>query len=399
MFDRPRRPPEKTHETAPSETSEFDSLDKKTQKQLIRRSRRFGKTTIALTASAFTVTTPVHLYWTDVHANEELAATSLPQIKEILPEAEGIYTIPDSATYTFAGFDTRNGDVPASKLGSAVQSVFGGSVQSMDYGNAPLDAKELARQIIDHASGNGIRSINLLGNSVGGIIETETADEITAHSDLGINIIVKNQTPDGTEGLKPTTKNDLYTMLDFLKIEGAKYSTGARFVGTMTIESDRFLPDGDFNLEKFIETSFDTLEQVQEKRRPGMWLLVDQALAITDANIEEALRNIGSHRGDKLMPTIIYLRPADPDDDTVVKVVESSENICAYAKTADLNCSILHVENSPHTSYQFNTEGVRESLITAAPELIEMVSAERTEHAVNTYAEYMGEEMTTSSPR
>lgn len=174
-------------------------------------------------------------------------------------------------------------------------------------------------------------------------------------------------------------------------IPDSKYSKAARTAATMAQESERFT-DGDMweNISDFWTVYNETQEQIQENRRPGMWLLVDQALAVTNADLEDIIKRIGALRGKKQIPILINMRSAHASDDTVVDVQKSTTNTCDYAQEAGMQCEIAFVEGQRHTSYDFNTDAFAEALAVngLAERARDGIARERTYFSVMRLSEY-----------
>ena len=359
---------------------------------------------LAATAALMTVAAPVNTYARDVIENKERASLSRPTIDPIYPEdvrqlSEETQKLVDleaiealkklnakSSIFYLAGFDTVDGSVYGERVSPALHQIVPGEDESINYGEAPLNPEEIGEQIIELAKSQNKTRISLAGNSLGGIITLQTALYIMENSDLEIDAIFNNATPNGSKGLRPETKKDLATMMDWLeKIPESKYSDAARTFATIAQESPRFT-DGDLseNISDFITVYNETRESINEKRRPGMWLLVDQALAVTNADLQDIINRIGALRGTKHIPYLVNFRPTDAADDAVVDVANSSEEVCGYAITAGVQCSIAFVEGQRHTSYDFNTDAFAEALAAngLAKDIRDGIARERTYYSM-----------------
>lgn len=378
-----------------------------------RRAQLHGS--IACAAAVTTIVAPFHAYARDVIDNKIAAAESTPTIDSIpqksitplSPEAAALLD-PEvtkslealrstSAIFYLAGFDTADGSIYGKKLSAAIHQISPGDDESINYGEAPLDSTEIGKKIIEHAERQGITRITLSGNSLGGYVALETALYIMEHSDIEVEAIINNSTPAGSEGLLPNTKRDLATMMNLLKFPESKYSDAARAAATIAQESPRF-NDGNLveNFVDFWKVFFETQEAVQEKRRPGMWLLVDQALAINNVDLKDIIKRIGALRGEKHIPILIYMRAENPKDDTVVDVEKSGNALREYAEEADIQFEIAYVEGQRHTSYDFNSDAFAEALAVngLAQRAREGIASERTYYAVARLGLYDTENIT-----
>ncbi len=365
---------------------EYDPAIAKIIEKKYKRHSRLNRL-LAGTAIATTLLAPVDVFYADVRANKAQAALSTPELDQIIG-ADTEAQPDDSALFYLAGFDTTNGSVFGERVGIAYHQITPGKDISVDYGDAPLDPEEIGKKIITYSDENNVDEISLAGNSLGGIVTFSVVEYIIENSDIQVKAVYPNATPDGTKGLKPQTKEDLSSMLSWVNaIDGAKYSNYVRYAATMGQGVDRFTHgDSIFeNVEDFINVSNETIDLIQEKRRPGMWLLVDQALALSNADLKNIITKIGSMREDKYMPVIAVSRTANPDDDTVVDVEMSSENICMYATEAGLECTISYVEGASHTSWDYDTDAYTKALAVNAEEIKDSIEREELRYNLAQY--------------
>lgn len=380
MFDRVRSS-EIYH---PRRTSE-NLANERLQTRRSRLSLKFGAAALAISAINLT-------YWSDVDANRALSSQSQPEINTLgEPSPELLEGTP---TFYLAGFDTMNGDVFGERVGMSIQEIMPGISESINYGDAPLDPTEIAKKIIGYAEAKDHASIALAGNSLGGIIAAEVGQYIVLNSDIQVEAIMLNATPDGREGLHPETQGDLSTMMQWLElIPGSEHSTYAKYAATLLQEKDSYMQSDTLidGVNNFTDTSSRVWEQVQERRRPGMWLLVDQALAITNADLENIIQTIGEQRGEKRMPVIVSMRSQNPEDDTVVDVEKSSRAICGYAEAAKLACKIVYVKDARHTSYQFDSDAFTTGISAKAAGIKADLRDEAIEYARAKYAHHIAD--------
>lgn len=373
--------PSSTEKTpVPYQTTRVFDDEALLQKEVERLGKRHTRLNRFMAGFALTavLTSPVNVYMNDVRANQHTAALSTPEIDPIQNSVEHEPTFSDVPIFYLAGFDTPNGGVFGEKLSIALHQIRPGEDFSIDYGNAPLSFEEIATQIVDEATETGIDTISLAGNSQGGIAATEVAKIIVRDSDIQVEALYLNATPTGLETLRPETRENYDKLMLLLQLPDSEYSSFARYAATMAQGIERFT-NGDSlfeNIDDFVKVSNETIELIQEKQRPGMWLIADQAHAIINADIEGSLSSIGEVRGEKRMPYIVTMRPKNPLDDTVVDVEKASDAICNYADNADLQCKIVLVENSPHTSWDFNTDAFTEAIASNREEIVEGINYE-----------------------
>lgn len=375
----------------PYSVSDSYAIDEKLEKKLLkeneRRSKRRARLPLKVGAVALVLSSMSFAYWHDVDTNRTMSLESQPEITTLGDHPEQL--LHETSTFYLAGFDTMNGDAFGDEVGVSIQEILPSNSESINYGNAPLDAVEIAKKIISYTEDRKLESIALAGNSLGGIVAAEVAEYIIVNSDVEVDAIMLNATPDGRQGLLPETQGDLSTMMQWLEaIPGSKYSTFARYAATLAQDNGAYThSDGPIDtVHDFINSSNKVWAQVQEHRRPGMWLLVDQALAITNSDLDKIMHNIGEQRGNKRMPVVVSMRTKRPADDHVVDVVKSSRNICTYAENANLSCEIVYVDGAHHTSYDFNTDSFTAALTKKSEEIREEIQTEAALYAYSTYA-------------
>lgn len=387
MFDIVRSSPERIPPHARSNTSS-DFLDEKIADKIEKLGNKRAHLPLKLGAAGIALSSLIFAYNHDVAANQEKSHISQPSIETITKaEAQS-----ESSIFFLAGFDTKDGKVFGQKVGITLQQITPGGGESINYGDAPLEPVEIANKIISYAEEKQLTSISLAGNSMGGIVSIKVAEHIITDSYLEIDAIYLNSTPDGKAGLRPGTKSDLAAMIDVLEvIPNSKYSNVARYALTLAQESDSYLHEDTLKdaVESFVSTSNRVIEQVNQNRRPGVWLLVDQALSITHADINNSLANIGELRGEKRMPVVVYMGAENPTDDTVVDIEKSSTDICSYAEEADIYCSFVPVKDSIHTSYLFNTENFATALEPFTEDIKQQIQNEKTSHAHERYGDWL----------
>ena len=345
----------------------YDKKLARIEKRIEKRSKKRSRVMLKIGATGLALNGILAAYQLDVAHNMEQSRLSHPTISTIEDAQDSVDA--DSAIYFAAGFDTNDGEVFGKRVGGAYQQITPGSTESINYEEAPLEPSEIAEQIILDAEQKHLTHISIAGNSMGGIIAVKTAEYIIEHSELVIDALYLNSTPDGTDGLRPSTESSMATMTRVMEfIPNAKYSKLARYVLTMGQSSGTYL-GADNPLDfvgKFQAASHRAVTAISEKRQPGAWLAVDQAAAITHADLQDAINHIGELRGEKHMPVIIYTGAEDPSDDKVVDIPKSSTSICSYATEAGLSCLFVPVPGAIHTSYLFDSEQYKKALATAS---------------------------------
>jgi len=348
-----------------------ERLERKSQKKIERRGRRNLGALALLTTTALGLS----LYWADVHENqqiEETASTDVDFLYEPLDEANS-----DSAVVFMDGFGTYDADILTKYLGPVVQQAVDGELWSVSYGNAPLNAENITRDIIELAEERDIDRVSLVGYSAGGIISMQVAEDLLEQTDLKVEAIIPISTPDGTNGLRPARQEEMKA-IDWLGyIPGSAYSTGVRQVGEMYFRRDQFT-EGDpvQNWNNFWKVWNIVGDAIEDERIPGTWLLVDQVLAISNANLEARLDAIGDVESTQQKPVIMYLGTAKPGYDYMVDDNTSSENICSYADKAGLQCYIYDVPGAIHTRPDLKNEEYMQTVADATDEIQDAIDIE-----------------------
>lgn len=347
-----------TEAPTPHERQLVDKLTKRRQKLLL-----------GLNAVALATATATSAYWGDVATNHEKASTSTATITTV---GESQHHHDTNATVFFDGFNALSADYLATEMGPSVQQITDGKLMSVSYGNAPLEPEKIADKIIDLAHAQHLDSISLYGYSLGGIIGTEVAADIVSKSDLRIDAIYLNLTPDGAQGLLLERQEEINAMEAIGSLPGAKYSNYLRFAGTMLADADSYThgPSAVDNWNNFQEAWQLADKEIKEEQRPGFWLLVDQVLAISNANLNKNFQTIGHERENKKqMPVIVYLGTARPGFDNTVNTAESSESICTHAAQAGLQCYIYNVPGAQHAEYFDSVAAYNRTLALAQDDL------------------------------
>lgn len=348
MFQRIHRSA-KTERLRPLDTTDTEALTARELHRVETLTRRRQKLLLGINAVALATSATLSAYWGDVATNHEKAATSTASITTI---GESLQHHDSTATIFFDGFNALSADYLAAEMGPSVQQITDGKLMSVSYGNAPLEPEKIADKIIDIAHAQHLDSVSLYGYSLGGIIGTEVAADIIDKSDLRVDAIYLNLTPDGSKGLLPERQEEINAMELIGSLPGAKYSNYLRFAGTMLSEADSYTQGAPIDNWNNFQAAWQLADkEIKEEQRPGFWLLIDQVLAISNANLNKNFQTIGHERDTKPMPVVVYLGTARPGFDDTVNTAESSDNICMYASRADLQCYVYNVPGAHHAEY------------------------------------------------
>lgn len=336
--------------------------------------------------AAISINTPAAILQADVAHNKAIAASASPDIDPIHSNAPEFLTDAKDSTFYLAGFDTENGDIYGKYTHVGLSQFIPGNAESIDYGKAPLNFNQLAETIISHAREQRLDHVSLAGNSAGGIVALEVALRIIETSDLEVRHVHMNSTPSGDEGLRPESRQQMTTLLDFLyMVNDSEYSTAARVALSTLMENERWA-DGD--IAALIQTIEEAWHLAKDGKRPPMWTVADQAWVIMQAHLSDTIAKIASHAPDKRMPTLGYAHPTDPKADVVVDVETSANAICRTAHEHGLSCFVATVDDAVHTSYLFDSQNIAEGLARITPDLRAAIAAEDTRYALIRHDEF-----------
>lgn len=281
-------------------------------------------------------------------------------------------TTANAATIYSDGYGSMNATVLARKFGSAVQQVTEGTTKSADFGDAPISIPNLAKEIIEDAAADNSTVRNFFGFSAGGLINLETVSRIIQNPDsnLRIKTMYMAGTPSGPESLAADQVENI-ALLNFLAEQGDnEYSSVLRFGISMASDYPQYEHEG---IGGFIDTWISNSEQIRNRAEPGVRQLDDQALLIMNADIQKTLQEIGSMRGQKQMPVIVYLAG---DADTTVDNDIASKAVCEAAENAGIQCLILVVPGAIHSVYNTSIETYRDVLANAEGTINSLVESE-----------------------
>ena len=142
---------------------------------------------------------------------------------------------------------------------------------------------------------------------------------------------------------------------------------------------DRF-DEGDplTRLKDLGQTALQAADNLSRPNIPGTWLLVDQTLAIAEADIESNLQKIHEqYDSEKPLPSLLYLGTGEPGRDYMVDDDVSSMNICRYAHLNKMSCSIYDVPGAIHTKPAKTPDAYTETFQEAGARLLKHLSLAR----------------------
>jgi len=323
-------------------------IDPQEEKRLERLKTLKHRATQLMAHAAITLTAFLGVYAADaMHGEQVQAEASVSVSYQGAPlNAENN----DSALIFFNGFGTYDGDDLTEHLGEVAQKLVDGELWSMSYGNAPLSPEVMANEIIEKAKERGIKKISIVGYSAGGIIGIETLEYIVKNSNLIVEMIMPISTPAGIDSLRQRQQEEMKNAGFIAEVPGASHSTFVRFFGEMYFRRDRY-DEGDLlqRANDLNETTFSVLDDLDNEKLAGTWLLIDQTIAIGSADLDERLKNISEATADRQTPVIVYFGTAEPGYDYLVDDKESSEIMCDTATKYTIQCFMYYVPGAVHS--------------------------------------------------
>jgi pimeloyl-ACP methyl ester carboxylesterase len=339
------------------------------------RGRRRGRQALASIALGMSLVTGVGAFSYDVQTNKAVQATSSPTVEVILEPAGPMR---GTALVFLHGFGTIGADPLARYIGPAAQEMVDGEAWSVGYDNAHLDERVTAHKIVTQANERGVTHVQLVGYSGGFIMATKIARIIAEESSLQVVGISGISAPDGLDTVREEHVEavELLNMLEMFP--DLAYSTPVRKLGELAFRSDRYLEDGQVDVETLWRTWNEINEVVDTNKLPGTWLMLDQLALIETADIAADLQAIVDASPTRLRPVISYFGTAQPGFDAVVDDARAAQAICGYAHKAGMDCHHFVVPGAVHMRIDVGTEAYREVFAQAkAPVQASMEAAER----------------------
>jgi pimeloyl-ACP methyl ester carboxylesterase len=308
----------------------LDPLEvKATKLEWNRLKRRRNLAAYAMASTAFFGFTVGH-YIQDAEENKAIQAEASISVQvkgQALDTANN-----DNALVFIDGFRSYNADTLTENMSRAVQPVIDGQAWSVGYNNAPLVPKDIAKNIIDLANGEGVHSVALVGYSAGGDISMQVQEDIRNDSNLEVKAIVLTSTPDGAKALRPASQDSINLVEKLAWIPEIQYSSYLRFMGELAFRADRYNAGTPIeNALNFITTWNEVDDDFKNSKVAGTWLMFDQMLAIQNSDLKARFDELKKLPPQEVRPTVVYLGTAKPGHDYMVDSRQSSDNIKKYA--------------------------------------------------------------------
>lgn len=305
-------------------------------------------------------------YGADVRGNQELQANSVITVTKYANAHDKANN--DNAMLFIDGVGTNNASYMAEFAGPAIQQVDDGQLWVVGQNNAHLSAEAIAGKTLKLAEKEGIASFTLVGQSGGGSETMKVQQILREESSIPIRSIFFMSAPNGMDGLQPQQKQyiDIVKFID--QFPGAAYSSPLRFIGQMMLESNNI-----HDIGSFFETAGRINDSLHNQKIPGSWLMIDQLVAIQDADFKTLTANIAKAPDSEVRSPEIYLNIAS---DPVVNDKKSSHEIGQYAKKAHIPYFNFEVPGAIHGQPQFSVESYMKVLKDSKSEIQASIRAQ-----------------------
>lgn len=313
-------------------------------------------------------------YSVDVAINRDREQSATIELNN-RAEASLLDPSPSAFTVYVDGYGSMNANLFADKLGPLTETITNGPYYSANFGDAPIDTSLLADEVLSTAQDTHYDFVSFNGFSAGGLLAIETAEKTIQNTNLRVDALFLTSSPSSVESLRPDRIEQLWWLNTAAKLPGAKYSSAMRWLISMVSDVDQYATGDPAD---FFKVWGENASELQRRAEPGVAQLDDQALAIINANVPESLRTIGSLRGEKQMPVIIYLAAEDPSADTSVNTDKAANDTCSAAAEAGLTCLVYKVPNVVHSVYHLDVASYAGVLEDAQEEIQSAIAKERT---------------------
>lgn len=234
-----------------------------------------------------------------------------------------------------------------------------GNVWAVQYDNQGIDVDVITHAIAEKVEHDGIKSLVLSGHSMGGDVALQIAERIYTQTDIDLNAVILDCTPPDIYSVKPNEREKGMKMIKYYSIVhavGGEASRTLRFTAEMVARKQRYMKDGDailarIDAEAFGEAAKEVYEdKILKKDVASTELIGEQFGQILWGNALHSLDAITDSIEGKEKPAIVYMRPKDPNSDTVVDVSRSQNLVASETDFSDLNLLIVKMDNTGHAN-------------------------------------------------
>jgi len=352
--------------------SPLDPIETKASFLEFRRADAIRRTMATVAGVAF-IGANVGLYAADVHANQEIQASARVEVNILSQALDPIND--DNALVSIDGFGMRDGEMLASSLGIGVRSILDGQIWQVNYNDASLEPLAIAEEIVETATEEGVDTISLVANSAGGGIAMQTQERIHEISDLTVEAVFLNASPDGVKTLRPARREEVALVEQYAWIPGVTYSTPLRAIGEIAFQADRYSSgDPATRFNNFVRTAEQVSDALHNNKLPGTWLMIDQMLAIENANIKTRVQNLNELPEETMRPTIIYL---SAKKDYMVNNELAVKNIESYTNKYGVPFLTYDIPGAIHSRPDLSKDEYVAVLASAKEDILESIDAQR----------------------
>ena len=359
----------------------IDPLEEQRLEKLKVRKRRFTR---AMARFTIVTTALLGVYAADAIHGERVQAEAEADFSFLSAPLDP--SNDKSAIFLFNGFNKEDSDDIGAAYGEIAQEFVDGEVVLVDYDKAKLTPEGMGNQIIDIANANDYTQVSVVGYSAGGGIGLQTMEYIADNSTLRTPLFFAISSPAGIDTLRPYQQKEMANAAFIADIPGASHSTFVRFAAEMYFRRDRY-DEGDLGqrAKDLYETTTSALEDLSNDKLTPTSLLIDQIIAIANANFDERLMNISEATESRQKPVILYFGTAKPGRDYIVDNADASKEICEAAAAADLQCFIYNVPGAVHSLPAKAHDAYVETTENAAPDVRAAISKEAILDALKNY--------------
>ncbi|MCM6773264.1 alpha/beta hydrolase [Nocardia sp. CDC159] len=262
-------------------------------------------------------------YWAgDVEPERARLARTEPAVLPIAAPASP--QLRDTAVFDLVGLGSLDASDTARALPSLTQL---GSVWAVRYDNTGIDTKVIGDLIVKVTEAAGIDNIVLVGHSMGGVIALEIGKHVHTGSTKKLSAVLLDCTPVNLGAVRPESRDKGEELLRWTGwMPGVRESRTMRLLVETYARRERFVDYGSvppgIRAGRLWRTVSDVLEQkVFNSDVASNGLIEAQFKAIVAGGAVDDLRALAKPADRKPRPAIAFIRPHDPERDSIVDPV------------------------------------------------------------------------------
>ena len=309
------------------------------------RYRRIGTVATKALYSLYVASLPLQVLQADITATKLDISDSTPVIHTIAEARDEIND--DTATVFIDGFASKDGSWTTSKMVEPLQALNDSDIWALEYSLDGISAKEIAEQIANKASTDGVSSVSLYGYSIGGMVTLEVAHELMSTHKLAVPTIFLDHAPADKNSIRQTMRDqgtpalEVISWFNSIGIE-IEYSSIARSV-----------------INQLFADNMSHLNGTPTN------LMRDQYLFGMNANTDEALKHISEV--DTTIPNVVYITSSDPSSDYMIDLKRSVELYRESTKKYGFLFSVVAVDDAIHSRLDLTIDQYNTAFTEAAP--------------------------------